>query len=62
MISKVVRKVKLGDDSGQAGDLAYWMSRPPEERINAVELLRRERYGSSARLQRHALVVKQTRR
>jgi hypothetical protein len=62
MISKVARKLKLGDASAQTDDLAYWMSRPPEERISAVELLRRERYGSSARLQRHARVVKQTRR
>lgn len=62
MIQKVVRKRKLGDPSAQADDLEYWMSRPPEERVEAVELLRRERYGSSARLQRHARVAQQSRR
>jgi hypothetical protein len=49
---KVVRKVKLGD-------LAYWLNRPPEEQVEAVDLLRRDRYGSSSRLQRHVRVVKQ---
>ena len=54
---KIVKKMKLGDESAR-NDLAYWNSRPVEERIAAVETLRREYYGSSARLQRNARVVK----
>ena len=43
--------IKLGDDSG---DREYWLSRPPEERLHQVEVLRRLNYGDRAlgRLQR----------
>ena len=58
-IKKVVTKRKLQDSSVKA-DLAYWMSKTPEERIAAVEFLRRQYYGSSARLQRVARVVKRS--
>ena len=42
----------LGDDSG---DREYWLSRTPQERLEAVELLRQIMYGydpATARLQR----------
>ncbi len=58
MIAKVVRKHKLKDYSEIEDNLAYWMSRPPGERVMAVEQLRRQKDGSSARLQRVARVVK----
>jgi len=58
MIQKVVRKRKLTDASSQADDLAYWLSRPPDERIEAVERLRRERYGCAVRLERVVRVIK----
>lgn len=44
--------VPLGDEPD---DRAYWLSRPVEERLAAVELLRRINYGydpNTARLQR----------
>ncbi len=55
-MKKVVTKRKL-EDSSQLDDLVYWLNRPPEERISAVEILRRQYYGSSERLQRVSRVV-----
>jgi hypothetical protein len=46
--------VPLGEDT-DAEDVAYWLSRPPEERFRALELLRQTVYGYSEpgpRLQR----------
>jgi hypothetical protein len=48
----------LGDDSR---DLAYWLSKTPEERLAAVEFLRVMNYGydpATARLQRVLRVSK----
>lgn len=45
MIERVVRVTGVDDDSGPARDLAYWLSRPPAERLAEVERLRREYYG-----------------
>ena len=59
MIQKVIRKRKL-DDSSIMDDLAYWQKRSPEERISAVEILRRQYYGSSERLQRFSRIVERT--
>jgi hypothetical protein len=60
MIERVVAKRKL-DESSAKEDLAYWLSRTPEERVSAVEFLRRQYHGNTARLQRSARIVKQTR-
>jgi hypothetical protein len=59
MIKKVITKRKI-DDSSSLDDLAYWLSRSPEERISAVEILRRQYHGSSERLQRFSRVVERT--
>ena len=59
MIKKIVRKIKLGKESPKT-DLAYWLNQPAECRIEAVEVLRREHYGSSTRLQRDVCVIKST--
>ena len=59
MIQKVITKRKM-DDSSMLDDLAYWQSRTPEERISAVEILRRQYYGSSERLQRFSRIVERT--
>ncbi|MCP4642415.1 MAG: hypothetical protein GY851_18365 [bacterium] len=45
-------------ESSAADDLAYWLSRPPEERVAAVEFLRRQHYGTLPRLQRTVRVIK----
>ena len=60
MIEKVVRKRNLTTHSQAKEDLAYWLSRPAEERVLAVEYLRRQHHGSTGRLQRVARVIKRT--
>ena len=63
MIEKVVTVRKLGDHKVMAKeDLAYWLSQPLEKRIAAVEELRRQFHGDTARLQRSARVVHRSRR
>ena len=59
MIAKVVKIVNL-DNNNILDDVKYWLSKSPEERIAAVEYLRRQFHGSSARLQRVARVVQRT--
>ena len=60
MIQRVVKKANLGEFSEVKDNLSYWLSRTPEERIAAVEFLRRQHHGSSARLQRSARVVQRS--
>ena len=59
MIEKVITKRKR-DESSFLDDLAYWLNRSPEERISAVEILRRQYYGNSERLQRFSRIVERT--
>jgi hypothetical protein len=56
MIEKVIAIRKIGE-STVLEDLAYWKNRTPEERISAVEILRRQYYGSSERLQRVCRII-----
>lgn len=58
MIEKIVTKRRLNDPTAITGDHAYWLSQPAQQRISAVELLRRQYHGDSTRLQRLARVVK----
>ena len=58
MIKKVVKKIRLDDINDSARDLEYWLSRPAAERFSAVEILRRQVYGDSGRLQRVVRVTK----
>lgn len=60
MIEKVVRIVRMEDHDEIAQNLEYWLSRPEYERVEAVEILRRQIHGDSARLQRVGRVIKQT--
>jgi len=62
MIEKVVTRRPLHDPSSAKEDLAYWLSKPPEERVAAVDYLRKQRHGSTARLQRTARVIQRTQR
>jgi len=57
MIEKVVKIKNLNDENQIPDDLKYWLSKSPEERIEAVDYLRRQYHGSSARLQRVARVI-----
>ena len=60
MIEKTVKKFDLKRDSSIKEDLAFWLSKTPQERIAAIEFLRGQYHGSSKRLQRSARVVQQT--
>lgn len=60
MIEKVVTKRNMKDFNEVKENLAYWLSRTPEERVAAVEYLRRQFYGSSAGLQRSARIVQRS--
>jgi hypothetical protein len=60
MIEKVVKKLDLKTEISKKDDLAYWLGKTPQERIAAIEFLRRQHHGSSARLQRTARVIQQT--
>ena len=57
-IKKEVCKGSLKKLQSAQQDLSFWLSRPAEERVAAVEHLRKQRHGSGARLQRVARVVK----
>ncbi len=59
MIRKTIQKQDLDNFSEIKQNLQYWLSRPPEERLAAVDALRCEYYGDSQRLQRVARVVQQ---
>ena len=62
IIRRVVIKRSLHDRSGEKDDLAYWLSRPPGERIEAVEIMRREVHGDLPRMQRVARVIRREKR
>ena len=58
MISKVIKKKDMEKDDSIKEDLKYWLKRDPNERILAVEYLRRQFHGNSDRLQRVARITK----
>jgi hypothetical protein len=51
-MQKIIKKLDLRNSDAAKNDLEFWLSRPPEERVSAVEILRRQYYGNTARLQR----------
>jgi hypothetical protein len=57
MIRKIVKKSRMDNFSSIREDLAYWLSRPPEERVATVDYLRKQYHGNTARLQRFARVI-----
>ncbi len=52
-----IKIIKQKEESKE--NLTYWLSRPASERLEAVEILRKQFNGSSKRLQRTIRVVKQ---
>jgi hypothetical protein len=62
MIQKVVTRRSLRQLSSAKEDVAYWLSKTPEERIATVDFLRRQYYGRTARLQRVARVIQRPHR
>lgn len=59
MIKKIIKKYSLNDSQQKKDDRAYWLSVSPEERISAVEIMRKQMYGNSERLQRVVRVISQ---
>ena len=57
MIKKVLKRTYLTDPSNLDEDLKYWLKQPAKDRLAAVEILRNQIYGRSARLQRVARVI-----
>jgi hypothetical protein len=60
MIQRRVNKRRLRDFSSIKEDLLYWLSKAPEERVAAVDYLRKQYHGSTERLQRSARVIKRS--
>ena len=56
MIKKIVRRKKLSTSS-ENEDLKYWLSKSPQERIEAVEILRKQYDGNTERLQRVVRII-----
>ena len=57
MIQKIVKKHRLQERTATQDDLAYWLSKTPEERVATVDYLRIQYYGTTTRLQRVARVI-----
>lgn len=57
MIRKIVKKLNLKE---KGNDLVYWLSKSPKERIETVEILRKQFNGSTRRFQRIIKVIQQT--
>ncbi len=57
VIEKVVKKGVWKDVSEIEENLRYWLSKAPEERVSAVEHLRKQRHGEMGRIQRCVRVV-----
>lgn len=60
MIKKAVTKNRSAGFSEIEQNLEYWLSKSPEERIEAVEILRRQMYGNTTRLQRVARIIQRS--
>ena len=56
-MQKSVKIMNLKTHDSIADDLKFWLGKSTEERVSAVEYLRRHYHGSTARLQRVAKVV-----
>ncbi len=57
MIQKVTEIKDMKDNDSIADDLKFWLSKSPEARVVAVDYLKRQYDGSTARLQRVVRVI-----
>jgi hypothetical protein len=51
-LQRVLTQITFHEEERTRPTLRFWLSRPPAERLAAVEFLRRQMHGSGARLQR----------
>lgn len=56
-LQRIVRLTSFAEEEQTRPALRYWLSRPPAERVAAVEYLRRQIDGARARLRRVYRVV-----
>ncbi len=56
-LQRIVTKSFIGDSELEKKDLQYWLSRPPQERFEAVEFLKRHAYGDLPRLSRVVRII-----
>lgn len=61
-LQRVLRITDAASHASGEGARRYWLSRPPAERLAAVEFLRRQHDGTGARLQRVLRLVDRPRR
>jgi hypothetical protein len=59
-IEKTVSIKNIKDKNQSQDDLQYWLGKSSEERLSAVEFLRRQYHGSSKRLQRVVRIIQRT--
>lgn len=57
MIRKVVKIKNIKDGNSITDDLNFWLTKSPGDRISAIEYLRRQYDGNTARLQRVVRVI-----
>jgi hypothetical protein len=51
-MERTIRVLTFDEHAKGNADLEYWLTRPPEERVSAVERLRVQHHGTGVRLQR----------
>jgi hypothetical protein len=61
-MEKIVKKMPMDGVQEMRDNLAYWLSRPPDDRVAEVFRLREMVCGNTQRLQRVARVIKRSRR
>ena len=56
-MKKQLRKRDLQDPDAAWRDVEFWLSRPAQERIEAVEILREQHHGTSQRIKKVVQIV-----
>jgi hypothetical protein len=59
-IIKTVSIKTMDNKSNTKNDLNFWLTKSSEERVSAVEFLRRQSHGSSNRLQRVIRIIQRS--
>jgi hypothetical protein len=59
-IQKAVSIKKVNNKNNTKDDLDFWLTKSSEERVSAVEFLRRQSHGSSNRLQRVIRIIQRS--
>jgi len=60
MIERVVKKIPLRKEGNPRDELNFWRTQSVEARLSAVENLRRQADGNTARLQRTAKIIQRS--